>query len=193
VEVDPTPAGEYDAAHGGIDRGGLQAIGAWLSGRFAELKALFAAREGGPFVARLLEVARGLVRGRPGLVTLTVALLAGTWVVRRLWPLLRRLRERRRVRARALEPAAPPELADLLARTDRLWTRYGRRRPLFRAPLEHLASIPPGALPPSVRAGSEHVVEAYYRGRFAGHPVTAAEVRSLNLMLEAAASARAAR
>jgi hypothetical protein len=142
-------------------------------------------------VARLIEVARGLVRGRPGLVTLTGALLAAGWMARRLWPLVRKFRARRRARARALLPAAPPELAGLLARTDRLWTRHGRRRPLFRAPLEHLASIPPGALPPAVRAGSELVVEAYYRGRFAGHPVTAAEVRALNLALEAAAAGKA--
>jgi hypothetical protein len=46
-------------------------------------------------------------------------------------------------------------------------------------------------LPPWLRAGSERVVEAYYRGRFAGHPVTAAEVRALNLALKAAASGKA--
>ncbi len=190
VEADATPAGEYEAAHGGIDRSGLQALWAWVSGRFAELRALFAARAGSALMARLAEVAKGLVRGRPGLVTLTVALLAGSWLWRRLSPLVRKLRERRRARSRALEPAAPPELAALLARTDRLWTRHGRRRPLFRAPLEHLASIPPGALPPAVRAGSARVVEAYYRGRYAGHPVTSAEVRVLNLALEAAASGK---
>ncbi len=191
VEADPTPAREYEEAHGGIDRGGLQALLAWVSGRFAELRALLTAGAGWSVVARVIEVARGLARGRPGLVTLTVALLAAGWVARRLWPLVRKLRARRRAHARALLPAAPPELAALLARTDRLWTRHGRRRPLFRAPLEHLASIPAGALPPAVRAGSERVVEAYYRGRFAGHPVTAAEVRALNLALEAAAAGKA--
>jgi hypothetical protein len=191
VEADATPAGEYDEAHGGTDRGGFRELLSWVSGRWAEVRALFAARAGGAVVARLTEVASALLRGRPGLVTLTFALLAGAWMARRLWPLVRRLRARRRAQARALEPAAPPELADLLARTDRLWTRHGRRRPLFRAPLEHLASLPPGALPPLVRAGSERVVEAYYRGRFAGHPVTAAEVRALSLMLEAAASGKA--
>jgi transglutaminase-like putative cysteine protease len=191
VEADATPAGEYDEVHGGIDRSGFKAFFAWVSGRWAEVRALFAARDGGAVVARLTEVARSLVRGRPGLVTLTLALLAGAWMARRLWPVLRKLLERRRAQARALEPAAPPELAALLERTDRLWTRHGRRRPLFRAPLEHLASLPPGALPPSLRAGSERVVEAYYRGRYAGHPVTAAEVRALTLMLEAAASGKA--
>jgi hypothetical protein len=35
------------------------------------------------------------------------------------------------------------------------------------------------------------VVEAYYRGRFAGHHVTAAEVRALSLALEAAAAGKA--
>jgi hypothetical protein len=193
VEADATPGGEYEAAHGGIDRGGLQALWGWVSGRFAELRALFAARASSAFLARLAEVARGLVRGRPGFVTLTVALLGVAWAARRLWPALRKLLGRPRARRRALEPAAAPELAALLARTDRLWTRHGRPRPLFRAPLEHLASIPPGALPPSVRAGSERVVEAYYRGRFGGHPVTAAEVRTLNFVLEAAASGKAKR
>jgi transglutaminase-like putative cysteine protease len=192
VEADATPAAEYDAAHGGVSQGGLDALLAWLSGRFAELRALFAARAGAALAARLAEVARGLVRGRPGLVTLTLALLAATYLARRLWPLVRKWLGRRRARARALLPAAAPELAALLARTDRLWARHGRRRPLFRAPLEHLASIPQGALPPAVRAGSERVVEAYYRGRFAGHPVTAAEVRALNQALEAAVSGKAA-
>ena len=192
VEADATPSAQYDEVHGGIDRGGLQGLWAWISGRFAELRALLAAGAGWAVMARLAEVARGLVRGRPGLVTLTMALLAGAWVVRRLWPFVRKRRERSRARARAHEPVAPPELAALLARTDRLWTKHGRRRPLFRAPLEHLASLPPGALPPSVRAGCERVVEAYYRGRFAGHPVTAAEVRELNLMLEAVASRKVA-
>jgi hypothetical protein len=191
VEADPTPASEYEEAHGGIDRGGLQALWAWVSGRFAELRALLAAGAGSAVLARLAEVGRSLVRGRPGLVTMIVALFAGAWMARRLWPFVRRLLERRRARARALLPAAAPELAALLARTDRLWTRHGRRRPLFRAPLEHLASIPPGALPPAVRAGSERVVEAYYRGRFAGHHVTAAEVRALSLALEAAAAGKA--
>jgi transglutaminase-like putative cysteine protease len=192
VEADATPAAEYEAAHGGVSRQGLDAVFAWLSGRFAELRALFAARAGAALAARFAETARGLLRGRSGLVTLAVALLAATYLGGRLWPIVRKWLEGRRARARALEPAAAPELAALLARTDRLWTRHGRRRPLFRAPLEHLASIPQGALPPSVRAGSERVVEAYYRGRFAGHPVTAAEVRALNQALEAAASGKAA-
>jgi transglutaminase-like putative cysteine protease len=192
VEVDATPAGEYEAAHGGIERGGLQALFGWLSGRWAEVRALIAARAGWTVVARLAEVAKGLVRGRPGLVKTSLILLAAVWLFRRVWPVVRKLRERRRARRRAKEPAAAPELAALLARIDRLWTRHGRRRPLFRAPLEHLASIPPGALPAAVRAGSERVVEAYYRGRFAGHAVTAGEVRSLHQALEAAASRKAA-
>jgi transglutaminase-like putative cysteine protease len=190
VEADPTPAGEYETAHGGIERGHVQALLSWMSGRWAELRALIGARAGWAVVARLGEVARALVRGRPGLVTLGLALLGAFWLYRRIWPPLRRLRERRKARRRALEPAAAPELAALLARIDRLWARHGRRRPLFRAPLEHLASIPAGALPPAVHAGSERVVEAYYRGRFAGHPVTAAEVRALHQALEAATSRR---
>jgi hypothetical protein len=191
AEVDPTPAAGYEAAHGGIDRGGLSALVAWVSGRFAELRALLGARAGWAALARLAEVARALVRGRPGLVTAGLTLLGAAWLARRLTPLLKKALARARARRRAQQPAAAPELHALLARTDRLWARHGRRRPMFRAPLEHLASIPPGALPPAVRQGSERVVEAYYRGRYAGLSVSAAEVHALHQLLQAAASRKA--
>jgi len=109
VEADPTPAGAYDEAHGGIERGGLQAVFAWLNGRWTELRALVGARAGWALLARLGEVARALLRGRPGLVTLAAALLAAGWLVRRIWPVVRKWRAKRRARLplRALARCTP--------------------------------------------------------------------------------------
>ncbi len=195
VEADATPAGEYEAAHGGIDRGGLQALWAWVSGRFAELRALFAARAGSALVARLAEVARGLVRGRPGLVTLTVALLAGS--VDRpgaSGPLVRKLRGRRRAR-RARPGARRPARARGAPRANRSPVDAARPSPAAlpcasRAPRLHPAwCLAAHRCAPDPSAWSRPTTA----GRFAGHPVTAAEVRTLNLVLEAAASGKAKR
>lgn len=190
VEADPTPAGEYDAAHGGVSRRGLDAFLTWLSSRWLELRALFDARAGYTIAMRLLEVAKSLVRGRPAIVTFSLAFLAGVWLFRRIWPILRRLRQRQKIRRRAALPAAAPELYALLLKTDRLWARHGRRRPVFRAPQEHLASLEDSRMPRPVLEGTRRVVEAYYRGRFAGHPVTAGEVRQLDRMLEKIATGK---
>jgi transglutaminase-like putative cysteine protease len=190
VEADPTPAAAYDAAHGGLERGGLTAAMAWLSGRYLELRALIEAGAGFTVLARLVEVARSLVRGRPAFVTFGLGFLAAVWLFRRVSPIVQKLRERQKARRRASLPAAAPDLAALLLKTDRLWSRHGRRRPVFRAPLEHLASIEEGSLPRAVLEGTRRVVEAYYRGRFAGHPLTAGEVRQLDRALEALAAGK---
>jgi hypothetical protein len=190
IEADPTPAREYDAAHGGVAGSGLDAALTWLSGRWLEFRALLDARAGYTILMRLVEVAKTLVRGRPAIVTFTLAGVFAVWVFRRLRPLIRRLRTRLKIRRRAALPAAAPELAALLQKTDRLWARHGRRRPVFRAPLEHLSSIEEGSLPKPILEGTRLVVEVYYRGRFAGHPPTAAEVRKLDQALEALAAGK---
>jgi hypothetical protein len=61
---------------------------------------------------------------------------------------------------------------------------------VFRAPLEHLSSIEEGSLPKPILEGTRRVVEVYYRGRFAGYPPTAAEVRKLDQALEALAAGK---
>lgn len=190
VEADPTPAAGYEAEHGGIERGGWRSALAWLTGTYEELRALWTARAGGAFLARLLEVGRSLVRGRPAIVTFTLAGLFAVWLYRRLRPFIRRLRTRLKIIRRASLPAAAPELAALLHKTDRLWARHGQRRPVFRAPLEHLSSLEEGSLPRPILEGTRRVVEVYYRGRFAGEPPTAAEVRKLDQALEALTNAR---
>ena len=72
---------------------------------------------------------------------------------------------------------AAPELARLLARLDRAWTRRGVPRPPSRGLLEHVQQIESARLPPALQAAGRQTVEAYYRARFGGTGASAASDR----------------
>ncbi len=158
VEVDPTPASQFEEARA-ASRGGAWA-GFWnrLAGGFAE------------FVARLRQGGLAALVGyrRLGLGALAVvALLVGAWVV---------LRRRRRTRGpgpAVLRDAAqvPAELVELMKGLDRAWKRAGHPRPASRPPLEHLRS-----LPEAQRVGAE-IVDCFYRCVYGGIPLSPADLR----------------
>lgn len=124
-------------------------------------------------------------------VALVLALAAlAAWAVRaaRRW---RKPGARRRAAVDKRTPAdgVAPELAELLARVDSAWTRAGYRRPTARAPLEHLSGIASGKISPALREASRRAVECYYCARYAGLPVTAAEIAVVRQALDQARAA----
>ena len=154
VEVDPTPPSEYSALREPLRRSGLAAAWEELTARVAALYLT-------------LRFGAGTRRGLGAAVLVLAALAAGRWA-----------RTGRRDRARPAKPRdagaarVPPELAALLARADRLWSRRGFPRPPHRPPLEHLQAMPADRLGPPALEASRAAVECYYRARFGG--VTAA-------------------
>lgn len=171
VEADPTPAGDYAAVHA---RGGgrLERLAEWFKARWAE--AALAVRTGE--LRRLMRVVSPPL-ALAALVALTVRLV-------RAW-------RARRTRARASVEASwagDPELAAVMARLERLWAGHDCARPPHRAPFEHLQRLPPGRLPPALRAASEDVVACYYRARYGGRAPARETVRNLARTLDGGVS-----
>jgi len=166
VEADPTPAGDYAAAHAAL-ASRLDRIVEWFKGHWAE--ALLA--------LHTLEVRR-LLRA----VVVPAAVLG----LVALGAFAARARRRGMVGAAAIEEkwAADPELASLLSRVEALWARHGCPRPPHRAPLEHLRDLEAARLPAALRRTSEDVVECYYRARYAGRPPRAGELEGLARRLD---------
>jgi hypothetical protein len=192
VEADPTPAAEYDQLHAGVGRGALDGVLEWFVASFAELRARLGLGDFKGFFDALgrplrIAVERVFVRPWP-LWAVVVALLASL----RAWR--RRAVHRRTLRRgwTTAEPA-PTELRALLARLDRALERRGHRRAPSRAPLEHLESLerlrgqPPSKLPPELIAAGRQVVDCYYRARFGGKSVAAAEIETVDAALRQAA------
>jgi transglutaminase-like putative cysteine protease len=128
VEVDATPAGDYESRHGGADAGGLFAR---LQAVYDELQALFA--QGG---------VRGLSLGLARLasehrVLLTLG-LAAALLLRFRERLRRGWREPGRAAAPPLSDPLRPETRSLLASVDARCAGRGAPRPPARAPLEHV-------------------------------------------------------
>lgn len=159
VELDPTPGSQFEAMRASMRGTGFwERIKAWVSETFALL------RQG----------AAGAVLLRVGALTGALLLLVVT--VGRL----RRLK--RRSRPPALErPPLPPAVRDLVKALDAAWSRSGHPRPASRAPLEHLAKMPPEA-----RVG-EAEVRALYRHVYGGAPLSDAELAGLRTSVDAAA------
>jgi transglutaminase-like putative cysteine protease len=165
VEVDPTPADQYAEAHAS-ERG--WAAWEWAQARWSELMARL--RAGDPVAA---------ARWALGRLGVPLALLGLALGARRF---LRRGGKRSGGPARtAPEDRLPRELARLLERLDRHWTRHGAPRPRSRAPLEHLE-----ALPPEKTGGdaSRRVVSALYAARFAGVRIPPEDVLVLVRLLD---------
>ncbi len=170
VEVDATPAGDYEALHGGVDTGGWWAR---VQSIFDEVSALVA--QGGA-----LGAARTLA-AHPAPVAAAVIALA-------IW----RIRKVRWSRARAKGGKKPAVFIDplrpltrgLLARVDARCAARGAPRSPARAPLEHLKDqdIP---LDPGERAACLRVVEALYEEAYGGAPLAALRVQDLSAGLQA--------
>ncbi len=128
VEVDATPAADYEALHGGVDSGGLVAR---LQAIYDELRARFA--QGGAS-GLLLGLARDAAAHPIPLAAAVVAIVAFRF----------RRRFRRRTSASRNPAATPvahllsPEMRSLLHDIDAFCIARGAPRPPSRAPREHL-------------------------------------------------------
>ena len=173
VEVDPTPAAQYEEAHAGLRGGWWEAI---VEPVRAFLDALWTRLQAGDWRALASWTWTGLRGGAGGSLAALVAVAAAVLLVRHL---------RGRLRwghGRAAPPApdgVSPALAFLLARVDAGCRRRGHPRPAARAPLEHLALLPPGAAPEPWLRAARQAVACFYSARYGGAVVPPAEVRSL--------------
>ncbi|MGE0455164.1 MAG: transglutaminase family protein [Vicinamibacteria bacterium] len=96
----------------------------------------------------------------------------------------------RRTRLAAASAAAvdrrAPELRALARGVDAAFARAGRPRPAWRAPLEHLDSLPSAALPAAKREVLARAIARLYRAQFAAEPLGADECSALRGGLGAA-------
>ena len=75
----------------------------------------------------------------------------------------------------------------MMKQLDGLFTRGGCRRPLSRAPLEHLQAIPPEKISPRLREAGVAIIECYYRALFGGAPAEPSRLHGLQRALDEAA------
>jgi transglutaminase-like putative cysteine protease len=170
LEVETTPPGQYSDLIKDLRGGWASDLWEAVRGFFAEL---WSSASIGDWRATLRWLWAGLrARWRGFGIAAAVLLLA------RLVPRLRR----RPARAKALgslRPEAEPQLAELMTRLDRLWSRRGVARPTHRPPLEHLQGIAASRLEPGERALASQAVDCYYRVQFAGQLVQGEELQRL--------------
>lgn len=159
VELDPTPADQYADVHAGQRPGPF--LLAWEGLRSLGIELVALLRSGDVRV-----IAR-----RASIPSALLAVVAAAVVLRR--------RRARPVVARREPPRVPPELTALLSQLDEDWSRAGCPRAPVRAPLEHLDGLPEGRLTPAFHDASRAAVDFYYRVRYAGAPLVAAELMAL--------------
>lgn len=181
VEVDATPASQYDEVHAGVRSGFWAAAYERLRSAWADLYARLATGDWAAFGRWALVAVRDRLAENRVLVAL-VLLGAGAWAAGRF-------RRPRKAAALAERPGAahvPQALADLVERVEADWSLRGFARPAARPPLEHVAAIPPGRVPTEWLDAGRTVVERYYRARFGGVAPTAAELEALRILLDVA-------
>jgi transglutaminase-like putative cysteine protease len=176
VEVDSTPAADYDEMHGVGHEGWWDAMTEAVRSWWADLTT--SVQHGG-----WLALWRRLRRGT-------------SWLVRAFWPWLllaaagfAALRWRRHARSRrpvALPPSigVSPDLLANLRRLEALWARSGVPRPAHRAPLEHATSVPADRISEDLRTLGITLTQCFYRGAYGGYQIPAAEVEALARALD---------
>ncbi len=182
VETDPTPEAEYDALHANLKGGWFDDAVEWVEAELAEFSGRFGQGDWRAGLRWVWGQGKALVSFLfVNEITLTLPALAlfsilAVWVRRRKGSGRRALAgeaERRRMQTLS------PELGELLKRLDYLWARRGFARPVSRAPLEHLAGIPPEKITPALRDASRKVVEYFYRSCFGGASLSPQEAQDL--------------
>ncbi len=167
IELDPTPAAEYDALRRATASSALAQLFERLRGEAA--RALAVLRAGDLGAARALLVERPLLAA-PLLLLCVPAL-------RRAW--------RRRRRAPAPPPATPgiaaaPELQAVRVRLDAALAGLGAPRPPSRGLVEHAEALPV-ALDADLRGAALRAAEALSAARFGGAPLEPASVAAAAL------------
>ncbi len=194
LEVDPTPEDEYQALHRDVQGGWLDEAMEWLETEAGEIAIRLRGGDlGAGFRWVWLQIKTALwllLVAKARLSFLVLALLLG--VVAYL--------KRRRRRAISSgdwtakgqpRTAVPPELVSLMATLDRHWARWGVARPAWRAPLEHLTSLPPDRISPELVEAARGIILYCYACLFGGASVEKAMVRQMRAKWEQAVEARA--
>jgi hypothetical protein len=185
IEADPTPEAEYQALRAQLRTTWWDDISEWIRAELAEISVRF--RQGDWRAAfrwvwaqtKTLLVSFGVL----GAVLLLATFILMVVGVARSWRKSRGGRAGPPGAAAEWEPTAK-ELADLMWRLDRLWAQRGLARPESRAPLEHLAAIPPERITAEVREACRKIVECFYRAVFGGFRVSAEETQELRRAFE---------
>jgi transglutaminase-like putative cysteine protease len=160
VEVDATPAADYQALHADVESGLLARLGA----AYDEVVAFV--NQGG---------AKGFARAVAA-HPLALATVLGALVFSQR----KRFRRRRAASsaghaATPVEKALRPEMATLLAQVDAVCAARARPRPPSRAPMEHVVD-PDLPLADAERSDCRRAVELVYEGVYGGRDAPAAEL-----------------
>jgi len=182
VEVDATPAGDYEALHGGVDAGGVFAR---LQALYDEFAALFA--QGG--VGRVLLVLGRAATAHPAIVAIAVAAFLVVRFRKHLW---RRSARSGRGATTPLSDPLRPEMRSLLAGIDARCAARGVPRPPSRGPLEHLRDrgVPMDEMERAICLGA---VGVFYEEAYGGTPTAPRRIEDMVAALAALGAAPAGR
>ncbi len=188
IEADPTPEAEYLAARARFEGGWTESAKEWVAGKVAEI--LIYVRRG-DWTAALRWLWRQIVALWGMIWTwhfgLGVALIAVTLAAIRILPKARKKAARRLIESAGRVPSATcREAQELISRVDRLWAENGVARPPFRAPLEHLASLPAQKVSDEFRQACHAAVEYFYQISFGGSQPAPERLQDLHRALEKA-------
>jgi hypothetical protein len=172
VEVDPTPAAEYEELHADLGGGRLKETLESLKARFSELWLRFLIGDWWYLLRPLVSLL-----WKPWLWLLVAVMLLATTqrFVRQWWTA-------RRKRALVKEAESRPIAAELiqwLKELDSDWKKQGWPRPPNRAPLEHLLQLPKDDVSAETFSAARQVIDCYYRAAFRGDDVSAEELEAL--------------
>jgi hypothetical protein len=187
IELDPTPPGDFAAAHPPPSTAGrlveqLRAAVTTAWRRLVDLGPMAFFRGLVDDLGRLLGIAARSPEAWGAALVFVFALVA-----RPLWRAVARFRGRARARWDPAAEGVPSDLRALVQEIERRWARAGRGRPASRGLLEHArrltAASKPLPLPAGLAETGPRIVEAYYRARFAGDPPTGPQVEALRTAL----------
>ena len=176
VEVDPTPAAEYEELHADLGGGWFKETWESLKARFSELWLRFLLGDWRYLLRPLVSLL-----WKPWLwVLVVVVLLATTHRFLRGWWAARR---KRRVVVEGESRAVPAELAQWLKDLDSVWKKRGWARPATRAPLEHLMQLPSDDVSAETFVAARRLIDCYYRAAYRGDEVSAEELEALRQLM----------
>jgi transglutaminase-like putative cysteine protease len=189
VELDPTPPGDFAAAHPPPSAAGrlVEQLRAAVTTAWRRLVDLGPAASFRGLVDDLGRLLQAAARKPASWLALAAALLAA--LSRPLWRAILRFHRRLRPRHDPAAEAVPADLRALVRELERRWTRVGRDRPPARGLLEHArrltAASGPTALPTGLAEVGTRIVEAYYRARFGAEMPSGPQLEALRTALDA--------
>jgi hypothetical protein len=176
IEVDPTPAAEYEALHADLGGGWFKEVLESLKARFSELWLRFLIGDWRYLLRPIVSLL-----WRPWLWVLVAVILLVTThrFIQHWW-------SARRKRGKVVDDESrpvPAELVKLVKELDSDWKKQGWERPPNRAPLEHLLQLPEDDVSAETFSAARQVIDCYYRAAFRGDDVSADELEALRQLI----------